>query len=72
MAYTKLCIFCLDQIWLLGRERQDFEVDMRSRIHDTLRRLGLEPDRLVVSKNKDCLDDDDNVAAHEDGSNKAK
>lgn len=46
-----------DQIWLLGREREDFQVEMRTRIHDTLRRLGLDPERLVLSKNKDCAGD---------------
>lgn len=49
----------LDQIWLLSRRREDFKVEMRGRIHETLRRLGLDPERLVLSKNKGCVDDDD-------------
>lgn len=43
-------------MWLLGRKREDFQVEMRTRIHETLRRLGLDPERLVLSKNTGCLD----------------
>ncbi|KAL5287810.1 hypothetical protein ACFFRR_008590 [Megaselia abdita] len=42
-----------DQIWIFGRDR-DFNVTIRSKIYDSLKRLGLEPDRLVISKNKNC------------------
>ncbi|XP_033234680.1 apolipoprotein D isoform X3 [Drosophila pseudoobscura] len=42
-----------DQIWILGRDR-DFEVDIRSKVYDVLKRLSLDPDRLIISKNKNC------------------
>lgn len=56
-----------DQIWLLSRRREDFKVEMRGRIHETLRRLGLDPERLVLSKNKGCVDDDDGHDEVENG-----
>lgn len=71
MYFMHIFVHTIDQIWLLGRERHDFEVDMRSRIHDTLRRLGLEPDRLVLSKNKDCPEDDDDANEVEDATGQA-
>lgn len=42
-----------DQIWIFGRER-DFPADIRLRIYDALKKLSLEPGRLVLSKNKNC------------------
>ncbi|KAI8127288.1 hypothetical protein FF38_03226 [Lucilia cuprina] len=42
-----------DQIWVFGRER-DFNVEVRTKIYDALKKLGLEPDRLVLSKNRNC------------------
>ncbi|XP_073846581.1 glial Lazarillo [Musca autumnalis] len=42
-----------DQIWVFGRTR-DFPVETRAKIYDALKKLGLEPDRLVLSKNKNC------------------
>ncbi|XP_034652178.1 apolipoprotein D isoform X1 [Drosophila subobscura] len=42
-----------DQIWILGRDR-DFEVDIRSKVYDVLKKLSLDPDRLIISKNKNC------------------
>ncbi|XP_063701908.1 apolipoprotein D [Culicoides brevitarsis] len=42
-----------DQIWLLGREK-DYTLEIRTKIYDALRQLGLDSDRLIVSKNKDC------------------
>lgn len=42
-----------DQIWLLGREK-DYSLEIRTKIYDALRQLGLDSDRLIVSKNKDC------------------
>jgi len=45
-----------DQIWLMGRNRTDFVLDIRTMIHDTLIQLGLDPDRLVLSKNENCPD----------------
>lgn len=42
-----------DQIWIFGRER-DFSADIRIKIYDALEKLSLEPDRLVLSKNKNC------------------
>lgn len=44
----------VDQIWLMARQRKDFKVEIRTIIHDALIRLGLEPDRLVLSKNVNC------------------
>ncbi|KAL9875416.1 apolipoprotein D [Glossina fuscipes] len=43
----------VDQIWIFGRER-DFPFEIRSKIYDALKQLGLGPDRLVLTKNKDC------------------
>ncbi|KAG4078796.1 hypothetical protein HA402_015386 [Bradysia odoriphaga] len=43
-----------DQIWLLGRNRTDFVLDTRTTIHDSLIQLGLDPERLVLSKNDYC------------------
>lgn len=43
-----------DQIWLLGRERKDFTLETRTIIHDAMQKLGLDPDRLVLSKNLNC------------------
>ncbi|KAJ6644374.1 Apolipoprotein D [Pseudolycoriella hygida] len=45
-----------DQIWLMGRNRSDFELNIRTTIHDSLIQLGLDPDRLVLSRNKNCPD----------------
>lgn len=42
-----------DQIWVFGRER-DFPAEIRAKIYDILKRLTLEPERLVLSKNKNC------------------
>ncbi|XP_055836708.1 apolipoprotein D [Episyrphus balteatus] len=42
-----------DQIWIFGRER-DFPAEIRVKIYDALKKLSLEPDRLVLSKNKNC------------------
>jgi apolipoprotein D and lipocalin family protein len=42
-----------DQIWLLGRD-QDFSLDVRQKIYNSLTQLGLDPDRLILSKNKNC------------------
>ncbi|XP_055374348.1 apolipoprotein D [Condylostylus longicornis] len=42
-----------DQIWILGRDR-DFSAEIRKRIYDSLKKLGLDPDRLIISKNKNC------------------
>lgn len=42
-----------DQIWILGRET-DFNVDIREKIYDVLKRLSLDPERLVLSKNTNC------------------
>lgn len=42
-----------DQIWILGRET-DFVVDIREKIYDVLKRLSLDPERLVLSKNTNC------------------
>lgn len=42
-----------DQIWIFGRER-DFSSDIRVKIYGSLNKLGLDPDRLVLSKNKNC------------------
>ncbi|XP_055706792.1 apolipoprotein D isoform X1 [Phlebotomus papatasi] len=42
-----------DQIWLLGRDR-DFVFEIRKKIYDALDQLGLDSDRLVISKNKNC------------------
>lgn len=42
-----------DQIWVFGRER-DFPAEIRSIIYKALKLLGLGPDRLVLSKNKNC------------------
>lgn len=47
LAYT-------DQIWLMARQRKDFKLDIRTIIHDALIQLGLEPDRLILSRNSDC------------------
>lgn len=44
----------IDQIWLMARQRRDFPLEIRTIIHDALIRLGLEPDRLVLSKNTNC------------------
>lgn len=44
----------LDQIWLMARQRKDFPLEVRTIVHDALVRLGLEPDRLVLSKNSNC------------------
>lgn len=43
----------IDQIWLLGRDR-DYPLEIRTKIYDSLVKLGLDPDRLILSKNKDC------------------
>lgn len=43
-----------DQIWLMSRERKDFSLEIRTIIHDALTRLGLDPERLVLSKNRNC------------------
>lgn len=45
-----------DQIWLMGRNRTDFLLDTRTTIHDSLIQLGLDPERLVLSKNDYCPD----------------
>jgi len=45
-----------DQIWLMGRNRTDFVLDIRTLIHDSLTQLGLDPDRLVLSRNEHCPD----------------
>ncbi|XP_054739852.1 apolipoprotein D [Anastrepha obliqua] len=42
-----------DQIWVFGRDR-DFPVEVRTKIYDALKKLGLDPERLVLSKNKNC------------------
>lgn len=42
-----------DQIWIFGRDR-DFSSDVRVKIYQSLKKLSLDPDRLVVSKNKNC------------------
>ncbi|XP_055917213.1 apolipoprotein D [Eupeodes corollae] len=42
-----------DQIWIFGRDR-DFPAEIRVKIYDALKKLSLEPDRLVLSKNKNC------------------
>lgn len=47
-------LFFSDQIWLMARQRKDFPKDIRTIVHDALVRLGLEPDRLVLSKNSNC------------------
>jgi len=43
-----------DQIWLMSRERKDFLLEVRTIIHDALTKLGLDPERLVLSKNRNC------------------
>lgn len=45
-----------DQMWLLSRVRSDFDVIARTKIHETLMQLGLDPERLMLSKNKNCTD----------------
>ncbi|XP_064541479.1 apolipoprotein D [Drosophila montana] len=42
-----------DQIWILGRDT-DFVVEIREKIYDVLKRLSLDPERLVISKNTNC------------------
>ncbi|KAL7738650.1 hypothetical protein ACLKA6_006940 [Drosophila palustris] len=42
-----------DQIWILGRET-DFVLEIREKIYDVLKRLSLDPERLVLSKNSNC------------------
>lgn len=46
-----------DQMWLLSRDRSDFDVMTRTKIHETLMQLKLDPERLVLSKNKNCTDE---------------
>lgn len=43
----------LDQIWLLGRDK-DFAVEIRTKIYDILTKLGLDSERLVLAKNSNC------------------
>lgn len=38
----------------MDRKRKDFPVEIRRLIHDVLIRLGLDPDRLILSKNTGC------------------
>lgn len=57
-SFISLC-FCFsvliaDQIWLMSRERKDFSLEIRTIIHDALTKLGLDPERLVLSKNRNC------------------
>lgn len=48
------CFLFSDQIWLMARQRKDFRLELRTIIHDALIRLGLEPERLVLSRNVNC------------------
>lgn len=50
---TNFGIAFADQIWLLGRGK-DYELEIRAKIYDSLTQLGLDSDRLIVSKNKEC------------------
>ncbi|XP_055629406.1 apolipoprotein D-like [Toxorhynchites rutilus septentrionalis] len=43
-----------DQIWLLGRER-DYPAETRKKIYSALTQLSLDPERLFISKNDNCL-----------------
>lgn len=43
----------LDQIWLMGR-LFDYEVEIRQKVYAALELLGLDPERLTISKNDSC------------------
>ncbi|XP_030373448.1 apolipoprotein D [Scaptodrosophila lebanonensis] len=46
-----------DQIWVFGRARErDFTAEVRSKVYDVLKRLSLDPERLVLSENKNCTE----------------
>jgi apolipoprotein D and lipocalin family protein len=51
--YKRFFFQSLDQVWLLGRDK-DFTVEVRQKIYNSLTQLGLDPERLILSKNKDC------------------
>lgn len=50
---VSLFFMLLDQIWLLGRDK-DFAVEIRTKIYDILTKLGLDSERLVLAKNSNC------------------
>ncbi|KOB68468.1 putative apolipoprotein D [Operophtera brumata] len=50
---TSLSLAHADRIWVLGRERE-LEAPVRAQIYSIMTALGLDPDRLILSKNNNC------------------
>lgn len=42
-----------DQVWVLGRTRE-ISVSLRAQIYSVLNELGIDSDRLIISKNNNC------------------
>lgn len=51
---TSLSVAHSDHIWVLGRQRE-IEASVRVRIYAIMQELGLDPDRLIISKNTNCV-----------------
>ncbi|CAK1582206.1 unnamed protein product [Parnassius mnemosyne] len=52
---TSVSIAHSDRMWVLGR-RREIEANVRAQIYAVLQQLGLDPDRLMLSKNSNCTD----------------
>ncbi|XP_068629971.1 apolipoprotein D-like [Battus philenor] len=52
---TSLTVAHSDRMWVLGR-RRELGVRLRARVYGALLDRGLDPDRLILSKNNHCID----------------
>ncbi|XP_045446006.1 apolipoprotein D-like [Melitaea cinxia] len=52
---TNFSIAHSDRMWVLGRQR-DIEADLRAQIYAIIQELNLDPDRLILSKNNNCTE----------------
>uniref|UniRef100_A0A2A4J1R8 Lipocalin/cytosolic fatty-acid binding domain-containing protein n=1 Tax=Heliothis virescens TaxID=7102 RepID=A0A2A4J1R8_HELVI len=57
---TSVSIAHSDHIWVLGR-RREIEAAVRAQIYAIMQELRLDPDRLIISKNNNCTDIQDNT-----------
>ncbi|XP_063620848.1 apolipoprotein D-like [Cydia splendana] len=57
---TSVSIMHNDRFWILGR-RRELSAELRANIYALLQELRLDPDRLLLSKNSNCVDSPDQI-----------
>ncbi|XP_046965143.1 apolipoprotein D-like [Vanessa cardui] len=55
---TNFSVAHSDRMWVLGRQR-DIEAGLRAQIYAIIQELRLDPDRLILSKNNNCTEFED-------------